>query len=113
MKTETPSSYEEAAAVMGRCGTEGLTLRVRGGGTKWSWGRPVPEPDVDVSTTGLGRLVEHNAGDLTAVVEAGARLETVQGTFAAEGQMLALDPPAHGGRAGEGPGAATVGGVLA
>jgi glycolate dehydrogenase FAD-binding subunit len=105
VKTETPSSYEEAAAVMGRCGKDGLTVRARGGGTKWNWGRAVAEPDVEVATAGLGRLVEHNAGDLTAVIEAGARLETVQEAFAAEGQMLALDPPTLEG--------ATIGGVLA
>lgn len=90
---------------MGRCGAEGLTLRVRGGGTKFDWGRPVPEPDVEISTGGLDRLVEHNAGDLTAIVEAGASLERIQEAFAGEGQMLALDPPALG--------FATIGGVLA
>lgn len=105
MKTEAPSSYEEAAAVMGRCGAESLTLRIRGGGTKFGWGRSVPDPDVEISTGGLDRLVEHNAGDLTAVVQAGARLDTVQEAFAEEGQMLALDPPTLG--------AATVGGLLA
>jgi glycolate oxidase FAD binding subunit len=105
MKTEAPSAYEEAAAVMGRCGAEGLTLRIRGGGTKFGWGRPVADPDVEISTGGLNRLVEHNAGDLTAVVQAGARLDTVQEAFAEEGQMLALDPPTLG--------AATVGGLLA
>ncbi|MGH9037875.1 MAG: FAD-binding oxidoreductase [Acidimicrobiia bacterium] len=105
MKTERPSSYEEAAEVMGRCGTEGQALRIRGGGTKSGWGRPVPDPHVEVSTGGLDRVLEHNAGDLTAVVQAGARLDTVQETFAEEGQMLALDPPTLG--------AATVGGLLA
>jgi glycolate oxidase FAD binding subunit len=60
---------------------------------------------VEVSTAGLGRLVEHNAGDLTAVVEAGARLDGVQEVFAARGQMLALDPPTLEG--------ATIGGVMA
>ncbi len=98
---------------MGRCGADGLTLRIRGGGTKSGWGRPAPDPDVEVSTAGLDRLVEHNAGDLTAVVAAGARLDAIQEAFAAEGQMLALDPPTAGGRVGEGHGAATVGGVLA
>jgi len=111
MKTENPSTYEEAAAVMGRCGAEGLTLRIRGGGTKFGWGRAVPDPDVEISTGGLHRMREHNAGDLTAVVEAGARLDTVQEAFAQEGQMLALDPPTAG--IGDGSGAATVGGVLA
>jgi glycolate oxidase FAD binding subunit len=121
VKSENPSNYEEAAAAMGRCGAGGLTLRIRGGGTKLGWGRPVPEPDVEISTGGLHRVVEHNAGDLTAVVEAGAPLDMVQETFAEAGQMLALDPPTAGGRVGEEPGgrvgeepgSATVGGVLA
>jgi glycolate oxidase FAD binding subunit len=57
-----------------------------------------------ISTAGLDRLVEHNAGDLTAVIEAGAPLARVQETFAQAGQMLSLDPPCDG---------ATVGGVVA
>ena len=48
--------------------------------------------------------MEHNAGDLTAVLEAGVPLAEAQRTFAKAGQMLALDPPDGG---------ATVGGVVA
>lgn len=113
MKREAPSSYEEASAVMGRCGGQGLTLRIRGGGTKFAWGRPGPEPDVEISTRGLHRVREHNAGDLTAVVEAGAPLDTIQEAFAEHGQMLALDPPTAGGQVGEEAGSATIGGVVA
>jgi glycolate oxidase FAD binding subunit len=69
----------------------------------------VPEPDVEVETAGLDRLVEHNAGDLTAVLQAGMPLADAQAVFAEAGQMLALDPPAASG-----PGdTATVGGVVA
>jgi glycolate oxidase FAD binding subunit len=69
----------------------------------------VPDPDIELRTTGLHRIAEHNEGDLTAVLEAGTPLKVAQATFAAASQMLALDPPL--GRAGEH--AATIGGVLA
>ena len=53
------------------------------------------------------RIVEHNVGDLTATVQAGVPLARAQAEFAAEGQMLALDPPLGADRK------ATVGGVFA
>src|SRR5918911_1110702 len=68
---------------------------------------PGAEPEVEVQTGGLGRIREHNEGDFTAVLEAGVPMAEAQATFAAAGQMLALDPPL-----GEGD-AATVGGVVA
>jgi glycolate oxidase FAD binding subunit len=58
----------------------------------------------ELRTSGLARIVEHNAGDLTAVLEAGVPLADAQAAFAQAGQMLALDPPGDG---------ATIGGVLA
>jgi glycolate oxidase FAD binding subunit len=67
----------------------------------------VPEPDVWVSTDSLNRIVEHNAGDLTAILEAGVRLADAQAVFAEAGQMLALDPPLG---AADG---ATIGGIVA
>jgi glycolate oxidase FAD binding subunit len=77
-------------------------VRVRGAGTKLAWTRG--EPAAELSTEGLDEIVEHNVGDLTAVLEAGVPLARAQEKFAEEGQMLALDPPDQG---------ATIGGVLA
>jgi glycolate dehydrogenase FAD-binding subunit len=107
LRTEAPRSPEEAAALVGRCGADGLTVRVRGAGTKLGWGTPAADPDVELSTASLDGLPEHNEGDLTAVLEPGLPLARAQERFAEAGQMLALDPPL-----GEG-GAATIGGVLA
>jgi glycolate oxidase FAD binding subunit len=128
---ERPRTIEEAAAVIRDRAAAGRALRPRGGGTKLGWGGAVPQelvvprmagpPDddgdevaqsgsaalVDVDTRGLDRIVEHNAGDFTAVLEAGVRLADAQATFARAGQMLALDPPL-GDRD-----AATIGGVIA
>jgi glycolate oxidase FAD binding subunit len=81
----------------------GGPVRIVGGGSKLGWGPPV-EAERELSTAGLDRIVEHNAGDLTAVLEAGVPLAAAQEAFAAEGQMLALDPPDGG---------ATIGGLVA
>jgi glycolate dehydrogenase FAD-binding subunit len=83
-------------------------VRPRGGGTKLNWGPPSPRSDApDFDTRRLNRILEHNVGDFTAVLEAGVPLAQAQAAFGAEGQMLALDPPL-----GEGD-AATIGGVIA
>jgi glycolate dehydrogenase FAD-binding subunit len=89
----------ELAAALAEAGG---SVRVRGAGTKLAWVRG--EPDVELSTAGLDEIVEHNEGDLTAVLQAGVPLARAQQRFAEAGQMLALDPPDGG---------ATIGGVVA
>ena len=93
MKSETPSTYDEAAELLRGATADGRPVRFRGGGTKLGWGRPVPEPDLEICTEGLDRILEHNAGDFTAVLQAGVPLAVAEGAFATAGQMLALDPP--------------------
>jgi glycolate oxidase FAD binding subunit len=96
-------TVEEAAAEI----RELDAVRPRGGGTKLGWGRAGPIQAVDFDTRRLNRILEHNEGDFTAILEAGVSLADAQARFAAAGQMLAIDPPL-------GPGdAATIGGVMA
>src|SRR5918993_690256 len=101
---------EPLAARIREHGTAGQAVRPVGGGTKLGWGsRPPGSADgaIDLETSGLNEVLEHNVGDFTAVLGAGVRLADAQAAFAAENQMLALDPPL-----GEGDGA-TVGGMIA
>ena len=49
--------------------------------------------DVVLSTVGLDRVLEHEAGDLTCTVEAGIRLSQLRAALEPHGQMVALDPP--------------------
>src|SRR4051795_8746713 len=105
--TERPGSPEEAAELLRSLGEAGKPLRPRGGGTKLDWGGLGEPTLVDVETTGMARILEHNVGDLTAVLEAGVPLAEAQAAFAAEDQMLALDPPLGKDDA------ATVGGMVA
>ena len=96
--------YERAAATLREAAEAGKRVRIRGGGTKLGWGAPVPAPEVELDMREFDRILEHNAGDLTAVVQAGVPLARLREELAAHGQMLAIDPPERDG--------ATVGGVL-
>ena len=80
----------------------GAPVRVRGAGTRLAWAGGTA--DAELSTEGLDEIVEHNVGDLTAVLQAGVPLARAQQEFASAGQMFALDPPDLGG---------TIGGVVA
>jgi glycolate oxidase FAD binding subunit len=51
--------------------------------------------DVVLSTRRLDQVLEHEAGDLTAIVEAGIRVRDLNTLLAGHGQMLALDPPGN------------------
>jgi glycolate oxidase FAD binding subunit len=105
--TERPGSPEEAAELLRALGEAGKAVRPRGGGTKIDWGG-VGEPiAVELETGGMAKILEHNVGDLTAVLQAGVPLAEAQAAFAEDGQMLALDPPLGQGEA------ATVGGMVA
>jgi glycolate oxidase FAD binding subunit len=101
---EAPATREELGAALSAAAEAGTPVRLRGAGTKLAWTRPAPPEAIELSTLGLNEIVEHNAGDLTAVLEPGVLLADAQATFAKAGQMLALDPPDGG---------ATVGGVVA
>jgi glycolate dehydrogenase FAD-binding subunit len=78
------ASVHEAAEVFGRAAAEGKRVSIgRDGG------------DVVLSTERLDRVLEHEAGDLTVIVEAGVRVRDLNDRLAVHGQMLALDPPGN------------------
>ena len=98
-----PTSVEEVAEVLRAAHGDGLTVVPVGGGTKTSWAAPPSSCDLVLDTTGLDRVVEHVAGDLVVVAEAGVRLADLQSSLGEQGQLLGLDPPEAG---------ATLGGVV-
>jgi glycolate oxidase FAD binding subunit len=102
-RASDPTTAEQIAEELRSVDEADQKVRVRGAGTKLTWAEAA-EPAVELFTTRLDRVVEHNAGDLTAVLEAGVPLARAQETFAEAGQMLALDPPDPGG--------ATIGGLV-
>jgi glycolate oxidase FAD binding subunit len=78
-----PSVSELAEALAGAA-ADGTTVSIgRDGG------------EVVLSTAGLDQVLEHEAGDLTCIVEAGVRVRDLNARLAEHGQMLALDPPGN------------------
>ncbi|HEV2777164.1 MAG TPA: FAD-binding oxidoreductase, partial [Solirubrobacteraceae bacterium] len=106
VRSQTPATAQEAAALLQACTADGIGVRIAGAGTK-AWGSPGSECGVELRTAALDAILEHNVGDFTAVVQPGVSLRELEERFAASGQMLALDPSF-----GEGDGA-TIGGAIA
>jgi glycolate oxidase FAD binding subunit len=102
----SPSSTEEASALLRAAAGAGLAVVPRGAGTGLAWGGPPSRCDLVVDLRSMDQIVEHEAGDLVARVQAGAtigQLAVALGSGSGSGQQLALDVPAE----------ATVGGVVA
>jgi glycolate oxidase FAD binding subunit len=83
----------------------GVAVIPWGGGTAVSVGTPTTRAAIVLGLRRFDRLVEHEPGDLTATVQAGMTIASLQAALGARGQWLSLDP-ADADRA-------TVGGVLA
>jgi glycolate oxidase FAD binding subunit len=94
----TPSTVDEAAALVKECAATSTPVAPRGSGSRWGVG-----PGTALSTEALNRVLEHNPGDFTAVLQAGVSLVDAQAQFAAAGQWLAVDPAGGG----------TIGGLVA
>jgi glycolate oxidase FAD binding subunit len=98
------TALDELASNVADLSKEGAAVRPAGNGSRAVWGGADQEGTVTVHTGGLDRIVAHNPGDFTAIVQAGVPLADLQRHVARAGQWLALDPPDQGG---------TVGGLVA
>ena len=100
-----PLTTDDMVATLAWASTERLKVMVVGGRTKQGWGAPATSIDLMLSTARLNRVVEHRHGDLTATVEAGATLASVNRELARHRQWLPWDPPWSD--------RATIGGIVA
>jgi len=98
-----PTTVEEVAEVLRAAHGDGLSVVPVGSASKTSWAAAPTSCDLLLDTTGLDRIVEHVAGDLVVIAEAGVRLADLQSSLGEHGQLLGLDPPESG---------ATLGGVV-
>ncbi len=106
-----PETVEQAAQALAELTAGGRPVRISGAGTK-PWGTPGSDAAVPLRTSGLNQILAHDPGDMTATLQAGVPLRQAQARFAAEDQMLALDPPSAGpGEDSARP--ATIGGIVA
>ena len=88
-----PRTVADVADVLRAASVDGRTVVPVGAGSKASWAAPPASCDLLLDMTGLDRVVEHVAGDLIVVAEAGVRLADLQAQLAGAKQQLGLDPP--------------------
>ena len=100
-----PASIDETASVVALAAAEHLAIVPRGSGTSLAQGRPAERVDLVLDLSRLDRVVEYNADDLTATVEAGVTAGSLAAILRARGQQLAVDPPGGSAR--------TLGGLVA
>ena len=100
-----PESIEALSRLMAVAWDNDAAVVPWGGGTRTTLGNPIRRLDLAVDLRRLNRVVRHMPADLTATVEAGIALASLQSTLGKQGQLVALDPPL--------PQRATVGGTLA
>lgn len=98
-----PKSVRDVENIVRYCSEQNLVLQVWGGGTHSGFGNP-PEPDFVMSMERIGDVETWEPDDLTIVVGAGARIETIEAMLAERNQSLVMP---------ENPGDATIGGVIA
>ena len=91
-----PGSTAEASTLLRLAADRGLRVVVRGQGTALHWGVPPQAVDPVVSTHRLDQVVEHVAGDLVCVLDAGTTIDAVNAQVSQDGQQLALDQPVPG-----------------
>jgi glycolate oxidase FAD binding subunit len=92
-----PTSQTQLAETLREAAEHDLVVAPRGGGTRLGLGNPPAQLDLVVETGGLKQVVEYEPADLTITVEAGMPLAELQALLGAQGQHLALDPPAAPG----------------
>jgi glycolate oxidase FAD binding subunit len=90
-ETIEPASADDVAATLASASKQRLSVVIRGGGTKMGWGRSPASVDIVLSTKRLNALVAHEHADLTATIQAGARLDDVNRALARQGQRLPIE----------------------
>ncbi len=101
----SPRNVYELGRLLALANREGIAVSPRGGGTQLGLGNRLERLNVVIDMSDMNQVMQHNAADLTLVVQAGITLAQLRDALAAEGQFLALDAPL--------PERATIGGTLA
>ncbi|MCP3998740.1 MAG: FAD-binding oxidoreductase [bacterium] len=101
--TVSPTTPEDAAAVLGFAAEKGLRTLFWGGGNHQGMGYPV-EPDIVISTNRLTEVLDWQVDDLTFTVQPGVRVADLEADLQQRNQTAVLP---------EVPGSATVGGIVA
>lgn len=91
--------------------SEGVTLDVRGEGSKLALGQPMQCAQV-LDLSGLSGIVDYAPEELVVTLHAGTPMREVEALLAQRNQMLAFEPPDLGPLLGRAPGQGTLVGAV-
>jgi glycolate oxidase FAD binding subunit len=103
--TVRPADQAALAVVVADAHANSTPIYPTGGGTSQTYGLPVQRPGIGLSLSGLNRVIDYPARDMTITVEAGITMDQLAATLATEHQWLPIDAPQSA--------SATLGGVMA
>ena len=100
-----PETPEQVAATLRLCSELDAAVTPWGGGAAVRIGNLPRQVDAILELSHLDRVIEHDHANLTATVQSGITLASLQQTLAPQNQFLPFDPP-HAARS-------TIGGIVA
>jgi glycolate oxidase FAD binding subunit len=103
-----PDPLTTLAEAVRAAAADGRPLRIRGGGTKDFYGQSLEGEILD--TRACSGIVAYDPTELVVTARGGTPLAELEAALAAQGQMLAFEPPRF---AQSGAGGATIGGAVA
>jgi len=109
--TIKPRSAEELRQAVEWALGEGLTLDVRGEGSKLALGKPMQCGQV-LDLSGISGIVDYAPEELVVTLRAGTPMREVEALLAQRNQMLAFEPPDLGPLLGREPGQGTLVGAV-
>lgn len=104
-ETVTPGTQAEVVELVRSANADDTPVYPLGGRTALGYGLATKQPGLGLVTTGLNRVVDYPARDMTITVEAGTTFAQLAETLAAENQYLPVEIAA--------PQTATLGGAIA
>ncbi len=103
-ETHVPEDAAQLHDLVRACCARRTPMYPLGGGTALDFGLPATQQGVGIALSGLRRVVDYPARDMTITVEAGLPLAELDRLLGAQGQWLPIDAP-H-------PQQATIGGLI-
>ena len=109
--TITPRDASELRQAVEWALNDGVTLDVRGGGSKLDLGKPMLCDQV-LDLSGIGGIVDYAPEELVVTLRAGTPMREVEALLAQRNQMLAFEPPDLGPLLGRAAGEGTLVGAV-
>lgn len=109
--TIKPRDAEELRQAVEWALGEGVTLDVRGEGSKLALGKPMQCGQV-LDLSGISGIVDYAPEELVVTLRAGTPMREVEALLAQRNQMLAFEPPDLGPLLGQAPGQGTLVGAV-